>query len=86
MLASGITFLCLITPSLQITLAYLYFRKGHIWSAVLNNYVREGHIETALANVPNRISAIKHIVISRLLRYISRRKPLGLEIDSETVL
>ena len=36
MLGVGILILGIITPCLQTALAYLYFKKGHIWSRVLN--------------------------------------------------
>ena len=36
MLGLGMLILGILTPCLQIVLAYLYFKKGHIWSRVLN--------------------------------------------------
>ena len=36
LLGLGVGLLGIVTPSLQITLAYLYFKYGHIWSRVLN--------------------------------------------------
>ena len=39
LLGLGIGVLGIITPCLQITLAYTYFRKGHLWSNVLNSYL-----------------------------------------------
>ena len=36
LLGLGIGLFAFVTPCLQIALAYMYFKKGHIWSRVLN--------------------------------------------------
>ena len=41
LLTLGIVTLGIITPSLQITLAYIYFKKCHIWSRILNAHLSE---------------------------------------------
>ena len=36
LLGFGISILGIFTPCIQLTLAYVYFRKSHIWSSILN--------------------------------------------------
>ena len=41
LLGFGSIWLGLITPVLQIVLAYLYFRNSHMWSRVLNTHLEK---------------------------------------------
>ena len=45
MLGLGLLFLGIVTPLLQITLAYIFFKKSHIWSRVLNANINDGIME-----------------------------------------
>ena len=41
LLGVGLGLFIIITPLLQITLAYIYFKKNHIWHNVLNAYLEK---------------------------------------------
>ena len=48
MLGLGIFILGVVTPFLQILLAYIYFKKSHIWARILNASLSDGVLEGAI--------------------------------------
>ena len=66
MLALGVITLGIIVPFLQILLAYIYFKKSHIWSRVLNANLSDGILEGALGGSVN-MSTIKNLVTERIM-------------------
>lgn len=63
----GLFILGILTPCLQTALAYLYFKKGHIWSRVLNSaLLGEAQIRDR-AYLPNWISNLRNILRSRVM-------------------
>ena len=63
LLGLGVGFLGIVTPSLQITLAYLYFRHGHIWSRVLNASLE---VAEPAHGQPGRLHTLKNLLKRRL--------------------
>ena len=66
MLALGVITLGIIVPFLQILLAYIYFKKSHIWSRVLNANLSDRILEGALGGNLN-MSTIKNLVTERIM-------------------
>ena len=66
MLALGVITLGIIVPFLQILLAYIYFKKSHIWSRVLNANLSDRILEGALGGNLN-LRTIKILVTERLM-------------------
>ena len=61
LLGIGVGAMGIFTPLCQFTLAYLYFKKGHIWSRVLNANFDDGK------GLYERVSVLKHILTKRVL-------------------
>ena len=59
MLGVGILILGIITPCLQTALAYLYFKKGHIWSRVLNAALAKAEQESDRGYLSNWINNVR---------------------------
>ena len=69
MLGLGILILGIITPCLQIALAHLYFKNGHIWSRVLNSALErneEEHGDIHKVYLQNWINTIRNILKFRV--------------------
>ena len=62
----GFITLGIIVPFLQILLAYIYFKKSHIWSRVLNANLSDRILEGALGGYGN-MSTIKNLVSGRIM-------------------
>ena len=67
LLGLGVTWLGLIAPCLQMALAYLYFRKGNIWSRVLNAHLGKDGEDNTPRMFPNRLYMLKQLVTNRVL-------------------
>ena len=66
MLALGVITLGIIIPFLQILLAYIYFKKCHIWSRVLNANLSDRILEGALGGNLN-LRTIMNLVTERVM-------------------
>ena len=95
LLGLGIVIVGIISPCLQIALAYLYFRKCHIWSRVLNAALEKSSEQYGVGCmpvihipwfVPIWFRAIRHLVSNRVLhwtedtRIVMERKINGLNV------
>ena len=66
MLGLGLLILGILTPCLQTALAYLYFKKGHIWSRVLNAAHLKEEQERNREYLPYWITHLRVILRSRV--------------------
>ena len=66
LLALGVITLCIIVPFLQILLAYIYFKKSHIWSRILNANLSDRILEGALGGYLN-LRTIMNLVTERVM-------------------
>ena len=66
LLALGIVLLGIVTPLLQLTLANLYFRKGHIWSRVLNKTLDREKQQKHQESISVWMQNLRHIMEGRL--------------------
>ena len=62
----GFITLGIIVPFLQILLAYIYFKKSHIWSRVLNANLSDRILEGALGGYGN-MTTITNLVSGRIM-------------------
>ena len=67
LLAIGIPWLGIITPCLQMVLAYLYFRFGHIWSRVLNAELKRATAVKESQKGTTPLYALKYLITRRAL-------------------
>ena len=67
LLGLGLAFAGIITPCLQIALAYLYFRRGHIWSIVLNAHLENDIENDSSCRVSDIFYTVKHLIMSRVM-------------------
>ena len=67
LLAFGLTWLGIITPILQVAFANLYFRKGHIWSRVLNADLEKDSYENGSYLWANSFRILYHLLKGRIL-------------------
>ena len=66
LLALGVITLCIIVPFLQILLAYIYFKKSHIWSRILNFNLSDRILEGAIGGNLN-LRTIKNVITKRIM-------------------
>ena len=66
MLALGVVILGIIIPFLQILIAYLYFKKSHIWSRVLNANLSDRILDGALGGNLN-LGTIRNLINERII-------------------
>ena len=64
LLGVGLGLFIIITPFLQITLAYIYFKKNHIWHNVLNAYIDK---EASDCSPRKWFTTAKHLIRGRLM-------------------
>ena len=64
MLGLGLFILGILTPLLQLLLAYIYFKKSHIWARILNASLSDGVLEGAIGEHIN-LRTIKQISKAR---------------------
>ena len=63
----GVIWLGIISPSLQVAFAFLYFRMGHIWSRVLNKELEKYAYEDKFCPNLNFFKTIDHLLNARTL-------------------
>ena len=66
LLSLGVVILGMAIPFLQILLAYIYFKKNHIWSRILNDNLSDRILEGALCKNTN-LQKIKHMLKGRTM-------------------
>ena len=66
LLGLGLSFLGIIVPCLQIILAYIYFRKGHLWSRVLNAHMSKPSLLKAMENIQHEMFTLRQLFSSRV--------------------
>ena len=66
LLALGVITLGIMVPLLQIILAYIYFKKSHIWSRILNANLSDQLLEGALGENLH-LREIKQVISSRIM-------------------
>ena len=66
LLALGVITLGIMVPLLQIILAYIYFKKSHIWSRILNAYLSDRMFEGALGDNFN-LRTLKNSITKRIM-------------------
>ena len=65
LLAYGFIILGIIIPLLQMLLAYIYFKKSHIWSRILNANLSDQILEGAVGNL--NLRTLKYLVAKRIM-------------------
>ena len=69
LLALGVVTLGIIVPFLQLILAYIYFKKSHIWSRVLNANLNDRILEGDIGILGGTLNlvTINNLVSNRIM-------------------